>query len=390
MVYTIDRALLGILAKPIQNELGITDSQFGMLSAAVFWTYSVCVPFSGFLGDRCNRARIIGIAALIWSLMAIFAGFANDFWSLLFLVSIAICVPQTMYGPSANALIAECHQNTRTVARSLHQAAYYIGWFLSGVVVAVALRWFGSWRAAYFTLGGIGLVLGTAFLLWSERTLPPHNVRGESVNLRHSLRVFLGCKTAMLLSVCYVAQVFVGFGYSTFGPKFVAEKFSISSAQAGIGVMLYHYVAAFIAVLMTGWITDCLIKHFPRSRMVINIVSLMVSLPALWMFGFGMSLSMTWVGATMLGAMLGAIGSNQFAAIFDVVPSCFRAGSVGFLNVIAGIVGSLAPIILGLLSARYGVEGLSVGFAAMTVVEVIAIIAVLTALFTFNNDAIVE
>ena len=71
VVYTIDRALLGILAVPIQNETGLDNVKFGILSAAVFWTYSVCVPFSGVLGDRMNRAKLIGFAVIAWSAMAV-------------------------------------------------------------------------------------------------------------------------------------------------------------------------------------------------------------------------------------------------------------------------------------------------------------------------------
>ena len=96
VTYTVDRALLGILAVPIQEETGISNVRFGVLSAAIFWTYSVCVPFSGLAGDRFNRARIIGFAAVAWSAMTLLAGFASGFWSLLLLVSVAICAPQTL------------------------------------------------------------------------------------------------------------------------------------------------------------------------------------------------------------------------------------------------------------------------------------------------------
>ena len=40
-VYTVDRALLGLLAIPIQNETGVSDLQFGILNSAVFWTYAL-------------------------------------------------------------------------------------------------------------------------------------------------------------------------------------------------------------------------------------------------------------------------------------------------------------------------------------------------------------
>ena len=169
ITYTVDRALLGLLVVPIQKDLGLTDVQFGFLSAAIFWTFSVCVPFSGLAGDRFNRAKLIGFAAVAWSAMAILAGFAGGFWTLFLFASIALVAPQTMYGPSANALLAECHADTRTIALSCHQAAYYTGWFVSGAAVAGVLAIFGTWRAAFFTFGTVGLLLGVFFLCLTRR-----------------------------------------------------------------------------------------------------------------------------------------------------------------------------------------------------------------------------
>ena len=106
VIYTIDRALLGLLAVPVQREMGLSDVKMGVLSAAIFWTYAICAPFSGLVADRVDRARLIGIASTLWSLMALLAGSAGGFWSLLLLVSFAMVVPQTFYAPSANVLIA--------------------------------------------------------------------------------------------------------------------------------------------------------------------------------------------------------------------------------------------------------------------------------------------
>ena len=96
VTYTVDRALLGLLAIPIQEETGLSNVKFGVLSSAIFWTYALAVPFAGLAGDRFNRVRLIGFAAMAWSAMTFLAGFAGGFWSLLVLVSFAVVVPQTI------------------------------------------------------------------------------------------------------------------------------------------------------------------------------------------------------------------------------------------------------------------------------------------------------
>ncbi len=393
VLYTIDRAMLGLLAVPIQQETGLSDVKFGVLSAAIFWTYAVCVPFSGLAGDRFDRAKLIGIASIAWSAMTFLAGFANGFWSLFLLVSVAIAAPQTLYGPSANALLAEQHKDTRTIALSCHQAAYYVGWFVSGASVAAVTALCGSWRGSFFAFGSLGLLVGTMFLLWSRKTaraadetsLLPRASRPQ--NFSASLRAFFGCRTAVLAAVCYVAEVFVGYGYSAWGPKFVAQKFSITAAQAGTGVMFWHYVSAFAAILVAGFATDRFVRRMPRFRLALSAGALVVSMPTLALFGMSSSLWVVWGAAAMLGAMIGVVGANQFAAVFDVVPSQYRAGSVGFLNVIAGLVGSTAPIALGALSEKMGVRGFEIGFASMAGVQLVAAAALVLAMaFTFRRD----
>lgn len=390
LFYTVDRAMLGLLAVPIQEETGLSNVKFGILSAAIFWTYAICVPFSGLAGDRFSRSKLIGIAAIAWSAMTFLAGFANGFWSLFLTVSVAIVAPQTMYGPAANALLAERHKETRTIALSCHQAAYYVGWFTSGAAVAAVVTLCGSWRGAFFVFGALGFVAGVLFLLWSGKcpvTTAQANGGLAKSSFSDSLMAFFGCRTAVLAAVCYVGEVFVGYGYSAWGPKFIAQKFSLTAAEAGTGVMFWHYASAFGAILVAGLVTDRFVRRMPRFRLALSAGALVVSMPTLVLFGLSDSLPVVWASAALLGAMIGVIGANQFTAIFDVVPSQFRAGSVGFLNVIAGLVGSTAPIALGALSESLGIRGFEMGFAAMSAVQLVAAVSLVLAMtFTFKRD----
>ena len=394
VVYTVDRALLGLLAIPIQRDFGLTDVQLGVLSSAIFWTYAAVAPVSGLAGDRFNRARLIGVAVVCWSAMAVCAGFAGGYATLMLFASFALVIPQTFYSPTASALIASVHRETRTVAMSFHQAAFYTGWFVSGASVAALLSLFGTWRSAFFAFGGLGLVLGAGFLAVFGRgsgTGGAGAAGGAKPTFAVSLRAYFGCKSALLASVAYVTCVFVSCGYCAWGPKFVAEKFGVSPAKAGTGVMFWHYAASFAAILAAGFLTDAVVRRNQRFRIVLSSSALALSVPALALFAFGSTLPLTLAGAALLGAMLGVLGANQFTNLFDVIPSACRAGSIGFLNVAAGLVGSLSPILLGWLSQTRGVRGLELGFAAMGAVLVLPIAAfAVSFFFTFNRERLTE
>lgn len=393
-VYTVDRALLGPLAIPIQADTGITDVQFGILNAAVFWTYALLVPFAGLMGDRINRLLLVGVAAVLWSVMTVFAGFAVGFWTFLVLASISVTVPQTFYSPAAFALIAESHRETRSVAMSCHQAAFYLGWLASGGVVAAILSLFGSWRWAYYLFGGVGLVLGAIALLAGRVNMrgvkndPRMDVQ-DIVSFRESLRAFFCCPSAVLAALGHVAFTFACFGYTSWGPKFVAEKFALSPGAAGTGVMFWHFAAALVAILLTGAVTDRLIVRWPRFRLALQAATLVAAAPVLVLFGFSKSLMLVWFAAAAFGVAKGMFEANSVNSLYDVIPSRYRASAIGYLNVMSGLLGSLAPMILGYFSQQRGVDGLNVGFSSLGAILVVAFgLLLVSFFFTFRRDRI--
>lgn len=390
VVYTIDRAMLGPLAIPIQKDTGISDVQFGFLNAAVFWTYAAVVPFAGFLGDRFSRLKLVGVASVLWSVTMVLAGFADGFWSLLLLVSFAVTVPQTFYSPAAVALLASRHKETRTIAMSCHQAAFYAGWFLSGASVALLLGTFGSWRSAYFVFGGLGLVLGVVFLAAGkgETEIECHqNSEGVKPSFKEALKAFCCCPSALIAALGHAAFTAVAFGYCAWGPKFVAEKFVISPGEAGTGVMFWHFAAALVAVLLTGFLTDRVVGRFPKIRLSLQSIALLLSAPLLVLFGFAPTLPLVWIAAAVFGIMKGSFEANSVNSLFDVIPSGCRASAMGFLNVLSGMLGAFVPIFLGWLSQQEGVRGLEHGFALLGGLLVIACLMMCFSLFrTFDKD----
>ena len=64
----LDRSLLGILAKPIQDSLGVTDTQLGLIGGlyfAFFYCF-IAIPV-GWLADRTSRVGVLSIACGLWS-----------------------------------------------------------------------------------------------------------------------------------------------------------------------------------------------------------------------------------------------------------------------------------------------------------------------------------
>ena len=77
----LDRQLLSILAKPIQDELGLTDGQLGLIGGLYFAMFycTVAIPVAWF-ADRTNRVKVLAFACGLWSAATALCGLATNFW----------------------------------------------------------------------------------------------------------------------------------------------------------------------------------------------------------------------------------------------------------------------------------------------------------------------
>ena len=391
-----DRVLFGLLTIPIQEELHLTDLQIGWINTSLFCTLAVTTPLAGILGDRFSRKWIITVSLLFWSLMTACTGFVGGMCGLIFFRSIATGGGESFYAPSAFALIASHHKDTRSIALSIHQSALYIGLMFSGALVAWTLHLFGGWRPVFFTFGGLGFILGIVFIwaLKDGERVKSEGERGKSDGgrgIRDSLKAYFGNRSALLATAGLMAVVFVNNAYLSWAPKFVARKFDLTVGVAGNGTMLYHHIAAFAAIMLGAFATDAFVKKNPRFRLGLQGAALILGAPMLMLVGFSSTVAGVWLAVAAYGVFRGLCEVNTHASLFDVVPPEHRSTAEGLATMIVFLVGSLSPLMIGALSDRYGIRGFEIGFVVLGVSYVVgAAMLSLSFFFTFKKDRVVE
>ena len=434
-----DRALFGLLTIPIQDELNLTGGQMGWINGALFATLAIMTPIAGFCGDRFSRKWLITGSLIFWSITTACMGFVGDFHvlglvipaflSVMFFRSIATGGGESFYAPSAYALIAVHHKETRSVALSIHQAALYIGLMTSGALVGWILHalkgsaWvvkhfgeLGFWRPVFIIFGSLGFLLGVAFIFFLKDKVDENDSRNEKVRrnendrrdekvrkvekppLIEGLKAFFCNPSALLASGGFIAIVIANNVYMSWAPKFVAEKFAAelgdktaAVASAGNGTMLWHHVFAFAAIMAGGFLTDAFVKRFPRFRLLVQGVALFLGAPMLVWFGFAPNLISTWVAVAAYGVFRGFFEVNTHASLFDVVVPKYRSTAVGLMTMLAFFLGALAPVLMGYLYDAWGLRGFEVGFAAIGGIYALGGALMLISLFfTFKRDRVTE
>src|SRR5512133_3014090 len=64
----LDRQLLAILAKPIQDTMHFTDGQLGLIGGFYFALFYCCISIPvGYLADKTSRTKVLALACAIWS-----------------------------------------------------------------------------------------------------------------------------------------------------------------------------------------------------------------------------------------------------------------------------------------------------------------------------------
>lgn len=416
--YQADRAIFGIVTEKIGDELDLSSTQLGLTASILFFVLAIMVPAAGFIGDRYSRKWIITICIIFWSISTCLTGLASGLITLILFRSIATAGTESFYGPAATALIASFHKKTRAVALSIHQAALYIGVMITGILAGWMADNYG-WRSTFYVFGFLGIIIGLIFLRRlkdAPREIPagenasslpadtnpanndqniPQQDHHENSLTNHNefsalnaVRVLVKIPSVWLLTIGFIAIVFVNNAYLTWATALLSEKCNLSTTAAGGNSMFYHHLGALIFILIGGIVSDIMVRRFSSFRVHLQWVTMFCGAPAIWFMGNSPELGTILLMMFLFGAMRGLYESNTHATIFETVPVQYRASLVGLMIMCAFLIGSTSPLLIGKLQDLYGkTQGLTIGFSCLSLAWIIGGLAVMSAaFFTYSKD----
>ena len=345
-LHQADRAIFGVVLPAIQGDLGLTNSQVGMIGSVLFLVLAVMMPIAGYVGDLCNRKWVVTCSLVFWSTATLCTGLTCGLIGLILLRSVATAWGESFYAPAAYPLIASFHKSTRTIAMSIHQASLYVAMMVSGVLAGhIADTW--GWRSAFFLYGGCGILLGGVFVFRLQNAPPKQTVAGQKgprrISPLEALAVLLRTPTALLITVSFTAVVLVSNAYVVWAPTFLQEKYQLSMTQAGGLAMFCQYLAALLGVLLGGVVSDRMVTTHPSFRLWLQSLFMLLCAPAILFMGLAKSLTLTCCGMLALGLFQGTYQSNTPSSLFDVIAPRYRSSALGVQIMLAFLAGSVSP-----------------------------------------------
>ena len=160
----VDRQLLQSFANFIVPELGLTDTQFGLLTGFAFIVfYALMGLFMGAAADMLHRPRLVAAGLALWSLLTAISGAARGFVSLA-LPRMFIGVGESVLTPTSMSMLADRFPPAKL---GFAAGAYYMGVPIgvgASLMIAGYLGPAIGWRNCFYALGAIGLCLAVVML----------------------------------------------------------------------------------------------------------------------------------------------------------------------------------------------------------------------------------
>lgn len=382
-----DRQIFNVVLPAVRAELNLADSDMGLIASILILVYGILVPVAGYIGDRTNKKYVLAISLLVWSTSTLFTGMSGLLIHLIFLQSIATGGGEAFYSPSANALIGEHHDKTRATAMSIHQTALYAGIIVSGYLAGWIADQFG-WRIAFYLFGGCGIALSLIIGLRLKDSFPVVFKAGEKkVAVGEAVGIFFRKPTALLLTLAFAGMVFVNVGFMTWMPTYLHEKFGCSLAKSGFDATFYHYIAAFLGVMIGASVADRYHNKIIGVRGIVQATGLLLGAPFIFLLGTGETPFLIYLTLALFGLFRGIYDSNIFAALYDVIEPKYRSTATGLMLMFAFVTGASAPYILGKVKPLLG---LSWGLSALSMVYIFSAFCIFISVRFFYRKDIVK
>lgn len=371
----IDRQLLVILQEPIKAELGLSDTQLGLLTGFAFAVfYVVCgIPIARW-ADKGVRRSIIALALTVWSAMTAVSGLTQNYAQLL-LARVGVGVGEAGGSPPAHSMISDIFDRQhRATALSIYSVGIYIG-ILAGFMLGGWIAQFFGWRLAFFVVGVPGVVLAIVLRLtvrepirgWSEGST--HRV-ASAPPLVDVARLLWSRRSFRHIAMAASLQAFVIYAIGNWLPSFFLRTSDIGIGQLGTWMALSTGFGGGIGSFFGGWLADRLGARDARWYLWAPALLVIMTAPLLIVILTTDSLHFALFLVAPFNFLLAAYLGAVLAVSHNLVALRMRALTSAILFFAINLVGmGLGPTSVGMLSdflTRSGVEA-PLGYAMMAV-----------------------
>jgi ACS family hexuronate transporter-like MFS transporter len=348
----LDRQVLGIVALPLQRQLGWSESDYGLIATAFTGAYAAGLLLVGRLMDRLGTRRGFALAVAGWSAVAAghaLAGSAFGFGVARF--ALGLCEAGNF--PAAIKTVAEWFpRRERALATGIFNSGSNVGTIVASLAVPFITAHYG-WRWAFVATGATGLLWLAAWLalyrapedhpglsaaelayIRSDPADPPARVAWARLLPHRQTWAFAAGK--LLTDPIWWFFLF-------WLPKFLSGKHHIALDHLGLPLLII-YLAADGGSIGGGWLSSALIKRgwsVNAGRKTAMLICALGVVPIV----LAARTPRPWLAVGLI-ALAAASHQGWSSNLFTLVSDTFPRRAVGSVVGIGGFAGAMSGMLI--------------------------------------------
>ena len=276
MLSFVDRQILSLLVPSIKRDLGVSDTQIGLLQGLAFALFYTLMGLPlGRMADTYNRRTLIAVCIVVWSIFTALCAATKSFFSL-FLARIGVGVGEAGLSPAAYSIISDYFPKERIGAAI---SVYYFGLFfgsslallVGGITVDALARTptltlpilgtISSWRITFLIVGLPGLLF--ALLAYTIREPLRRNLllaadgRPAKASFKAAFaQMGLRWQSVAGISIGMVFQSTCTYAVSAWAPTYFLRVHGWTAAQTGKALAVILIIFACSGMYVGGILSD--------------------------------------------------------------------------------------------------------------------------------------
>lgn len=350
----VDRAVLGVLAPVLRDEIGWSDQDYGYISAAFTLAYAIGFLFAGWFIDKVGTRFGYAFYLVIWSLAAAAHALVKSV-SGFSIARFVLGIGESGNFPAAIKTVAEWFpKKERAFATGIFNAGSNVGAIIAPLVVPwIAINY--GWQEAF-------VITGLGGLIWIALWIPFYRKPSEHPKLSKAERDYiesdppdttakipwmtlLKLKQTWAFSVGKFLTDAIWWFYLFWFPLFMNDRFGVDIKTIGIP-MIVVYLLADVGSVAGGWFSSFLLKRnwtVNGARKTAMLVCAILILPV----ALAPHVAGEWVAVFLIGTAAAAhqgFSANIFTITSDMFPRKAVASVVG----IGGFAGAMGGFFMNL------------------------------------------